>query len=202
MAAVRSFARAALLTLAIATPALAQTPLSEKGWRVRAAPTDLRRIERLRPAWNEALPQARAADPAAIRSFGALIDPARALATPLPPLGSYRCRTIKLGAPEGGLPFVAYDWFRCRVERSPGGEVTLSKYTGSQRFFGVLYPDGARRMVFLGAGSFGDEGWRPYRSDPDRDEVGVLERVEAGRWRLALPWPLYESKLDLIEIKR
>jgi len=187
---------AAALIILIASPALAAP-----GWRERAAPSDIDRIERLRAAWTQALPQARRAAAAEVKALGRLADPGRALATPLPPPGTYRCRTVKLGSPEGGLPFIAYDWFRCRIERSPGGELTLAKYTGSQRFFGVLYPDGARRLVFLGAGSFGDEGWTAYRSRPDRDEVGVLERVEPGRWRLAMPWPLYESKLDLIELK-
>ena len=189
---------AAFFVLLTAFPARAQPAL----WRARAAPVDADRIGRLGHAWDAALKEAHAADPAAIRALGPLASRTAALAQPLPPVGNYRCRTLKLGG-DLGLGYVPYAWFRCRIERSPKGEVTLSKYTGSQRFFGVLYPDTARRLVFLGAGYYGYEAAPiPYRAMPDRDQAGVLERVEAGRWRVALPWPRYESKLDLIEIKR
>ena len=34
----------------------------------------------------------------------------------------------------------------------------------------------------------------------DRDLIAVLERIGPQRWRLVLPWPQYESNLDLIEL--
>ena len=39
------------------------------------------------------------------------------LADPRPPAGEYRCRFIKLGS-QGSVPlsFVAYPWFRCRIQ--------------------------------------------------------------------------------------
>ena len=35
-----------------------------------------------------------------------------------------------------------------------------------------------------------------------RDQVGVMERVGQNRWRLVLPWPKQEAKLELLEITR
>jgi hypothetical protein len=34
----------------------------------------------------------------------------------------------------------------------------------------------------------------------ERDQVGVLERIGQNRWRLVLPWPKQEAKLELLEI--
>jgi hypothetical protein len=66
----------------------------------------------------------------------------------------------------------------------------------------VLYPDRAKRAVFLGAVSWGtDETAMAYGAKPDRSQAGVLERIGPKRWRLALPWPEYESRLDLIELR-
>jgi hypothetical protein len=196
---VRSTARAALLLFLIASASQAAPP----GWRDRATPPDLHRLDQLAQAWREGLGQARSNHTAEVRALGPLAEPQRALARPLPPPGAYRCRTIKLGSQgDLGLNLVAYGWFRCRIERSPRGELTFIKATGSQRALGVLYPDGDRRLVYLGAAAFGDEGWMAYGARADRDQAGVLERVEAGRWRLSLPLPAYESKIDLIELKR
>jgi len=30
--------------------------------------------------------------------------------------------------------------------------------------------------------------------------VAVLERIEHRRWRLVIPWPQYESNLDLLDL--
>ena len=69
-----------------------------------------------------------------------------------------------------------------------------------QRSAGRFYPDGAR-MVFLGAATLkGDMSAFTYGVDPDRNEVGVLERIAARRWRLALPWPRWQSTLDIVDI--
>lgn len=174
------------------------------GWQERVSPRDADKMRRLDSAWSAALADARVEHRGELAALGALVRPKAALADPIPAPGLYRCRTVKLGDPGGlGLSFVAYDWFRCRIERSPRGELTLAKITGSQRSFGVLYPDGARRLVFVGAESWGsDETAIAYGAKPDRNRVGALERIGPQRWRLALPWPEYESKLDLIELTR
>ena len=66
-------------------------------WRQVATETDRDRLRRWHVAWDEALPAARAADPAGVAAAGALLEPDRALPGAMPPPGSYRCRTYKLG---------------------------------------------------------------------------------------------------------
>jgi hypothetical protein len=90
------------------------------------------------------------------------------------------------------------------VDLSPGGDLTLTKLTGSQRSAGMLYPDTDTRLVYLGSQAWGaDEEKAPaYGAAPKRDQIGVLERIGETRWRLALPWPRVESDLDLVELAR
>jgi Domain of unknown function (DUF4893) len=197
---------AIVLSIAAAAPALSAPAWAASGdWRRDASREDVRRIERLDEAWDAALSEARRGGHGReLRALGPLVDPRAALARPQPTPGAYRCRTIKLGSQDGrGLPYVAYGWFRCRVELTPGGDLILEKTTGSQRQSGNLYPDAPRRQVFLGAVAWGDrEGRATYRRDPQRDQAGVFERVGANRYRLVLPWPQQESKLDILELRR
>lgn len=173
-------------------------------WRDDAAPQDVRRLQRLDRAWAEGLRQARREHALQLRALGAVGDPKSALARPEPAPGLYRCRSIKLGTPSGqGLAFIAYGRFRCRVELRPGGDMTLTKLTGSQRTIGHLYPDSARRLVYLGAVAWGaDETDAAYGRDPQRDQIGVLERVGPQAWRLAMPYPRVDSTLDILELRR
>jgi hypothetical protein len=191
---------AVVLSLLAAGPALA----ASGDWRADARRDDIRRLERLDEAWDAALSQARGEGHGrALRALGPLVDPRVALARPQPTPGAYRCRTIKLGSPGSGPSYVAYGWFRCRVALTPGGDLVLEKTTGSQRQAGNLYPEAARRLVFLGAVAWGTgEGRARYGRDAERDQVGVFERIGAGRYRLALPWPRQESKLDILELRR
>ncbi|HJV41462.1 DUF4893 domain-containing protein [Caulobacter sp.] len=191
---------ALVLSLVVATPALA----ASGDWRADADRADIRRLERLDEAWDAALSQARDRGHAReLRALGALVDPRVALARPQPTPGAYRCRMIKLGSQGAGPGLVAYGWFRCRVMLTPGGDLLLEKVTGSQRQAGTLYPEASRRLVFLGAAAWGSgEGRARYGRDPERDQVGVFERVGASRYRLALPWPRQESTLDLLELRR
>lgn len=155
-----------------------------------------------RDAWIEALEEARAAGHAAeIAAEGALLEPDAALTEPLPPPGDYDCRTSKLGsASQGLLDYVAYPAFRCRI-RDQGGRLTLVKLTGSQRPVGRLYADTERRMVFLGTMQLGDESRAyEYGVDGERDVAGLVERVGDDRWRLVVPYPRFESLLDVIEL--
>ncbi len=77
----------------------------------------------------------------------------------------------------------------------------LTKLTGSQRQAGTLYPDSARRMILLGTLALGDETMqRPYGVDPERDIVGAVERIGPHRWRLVMPYPRYESLVDVLEL--
>ena len=39
-----------------------------------------------------------------------------------------------------------------------------------------------------------------YASDPDRDVAGGVERIDAARWRMILPYPRFESTIDVVEL--
>jgi hypothetical protein len=185
-------------------PAPARPPAqATDNWRDYARPADADRLARLSGAWETALKLARDKGHAdELAALGPLTDPkAAVLPHPQPAPGDYRCRTIKLG---GNLGFVSYPWFKCRVELTPGGDLTLTKTTGSQRPAGKFYPDADTRLVYLGGQAWGsDEEKAPaYGAAPERDQIGVLERIGETRWRLALPWPRVESDLDLMELRR
>lgn len=173
-----------------------------RDWRGIITETDRNRLSRLDEAWRVALDQARRLDGSGdLAGTGALIDPDAALGDAEPPEGDYRCRTVKLGSQGGaGLGYVVYGWFDCLIERTPQG-LKLSKLTGSQRPSGLLFPEDDRGLVFLGSLSLGDEPpANSYGRTPDRDMVGRLERIGPNRWRLLLPFPQYESTLDIIEL--
>jgi hypothetical protein len=111
------------------------------------------------------------------------------------PDGAYQCRTIKLG---GLLPLTAYGYFDCQI--SADGTV-IEKLTGSQRFKGDLLPsDGG--LFYWGALHYGDEEPFAYGADPERNQVGCLYRIEGKpvRYRLEMPFPLFESTHDVIEL--
>jgi hypothetical protein len=175
-------------------------------WRAVAGAADRARLDRLDAAWREGLQDARQAGFGDdIRALGALADPDAGLSGRLqPPPGEYSCRTIKLGriAEYGG--YLSYPGFRCVVELTPGGDLILTKVTGSQRTRGLIYPDTDGRLVFLGAQAWGagETGYPNYGQQAERDQIGVIERIGDTRWRLVLPWPKQESKLDILELTR
>lgn len=199
---IRACIAAAVLSLA-AGSASAQ-PFGSPDWRVSILPADEARLEELDDAWAEGLQEARAAGHARdLAALGTLTQPQAALPRPHPAPGDYRCRTIKLGSQgEGGLAYVGYGWFRCRVELTPGGDLNLSKTTGSQRPVGTLLPHDERSLIFLGSLGLGTDRAPGYGASPETDLVGVMERVGPQRWRLALPRPYAESDIDLIELSR
>ena len=174
-------------------------------WREVVSTEDASRLGRLAQAWR--LARAEAEDKgfaARVEALGPLVDPNAGLADRLQPApGDYRCRTVKLGSSgSGGLAYLEYPWFRCTVELTPGGDLALTKTTGSQRSRGLLYPDSDRRLVFVGAQALGadEAGWPTYGQMPERDQVGVFERVGPQRWRLVIPWPRVEAKLEILEL--
>lgn len=187
-------------------PAPAPTPAPAQAtdnWRDYAKPADVDRLGRLTAAWATALKLANDKGHAKeLAALGPLADPkARVLAHPHPGPGDYRCRTIKLG---GSLGLVSYPWFKCHVELTPGGDLVLTKVSGSQRTAGKLYPGTGTRLVYLGGQAWGadEASASAYGQDASRDQIGVLERIGETRWRLALPWPRVESDLDLIDLQR
>ena len=173
----------------------------ETRWRMITTDQDRERLRNWRKAWVEALPKARTADAAAVAEQGALFEPDQALGRAMPPAGDYKCRTFKLGGQRPGMrDFTAYPWFNCRIGRE-GEMPSFTKLDGSQRPMGRIYAETDTRAIFLGALELGDETIPlAYGQDGKRDMAGYIERVGTSRWRLVLPWPTFESQLDVIEL--
>ncbi len=151
-----------------------------RDWREVATAADRERLRGWRTAWLAGLPS----------SHGdTLLEPDRALPAPMPPAGGYRCRVIR--AARASRPVA------CRVE---AGAFVITE--GAFRPAGQLFADSDARAIFLGTLVMGDER-RPmrYGRDDRRDAAGIVERIAAARWRIALPYPrLGGGTIDLIEI--
>ena len=161
-------------------------------------PADKARLEKYEETRNAALAEAKAGNPAELAALEAL------LAKPLLSLpdfdlgGEWRCRTTKAG---GLSPLVVYGWFKCRVS-DDGSGWKLEKLSGSQRTTGRFYDDGEKRLIYLGSFSIGDDAPKPYGSGPETDQIGYAFRTGAQEWRIEFPAPHYESKLDILELRR
>jgi hypothetical protein len=171
-------------------------------WRSVANKFDRERMRKWRSAWVKAVTQARTGGHSAeIAREGVLLDPDAALKDAAPPPGDYRCRTVKVGALSAGMrDYIAFPAFDCRISAGAGA-IDFVKLTGSQRPVGRLFADSDRRLVFLGTLQLGDEqGVLRYGHDRQRDMIGLFERIGERRWRLAFPYPAFESTLDVIEL--
>jgi hypothetical protein len=177
-------------------------PLKSEAWKAVATPADQDRIARLGLAWQEALAEAKKSDAGEVAKEGKLLLPRSALPRPAPTPGSYNCRMIALGkATPKGKPFESFKPFFCYVEVEDD-QLTIVKQTGSQRPAGRLWEDDdPNRFIFLGSLALGNED-QPlaYGDDPKRNMAGVLERIGAFRWRLVIPWPQGDSKLNVFEL--
>ena len=183
-------------------PQTASTVRQPTDWRSVATDTDRERLRNWRTAWTDAMAQVRTSGRgAALTPLGALFEADRALPGPTPPAGDYRCRTFKLGAKAAGMPeYIVYPWFACRVEVE-GEVLSFYKESGSQRPVGLMFRDGDARAIFLGTMLLGDEtSPLQYGQDRARDMAGIVERVGDRRWRMTLPYPAFESTLDVIEL--
>ena len=177
-----------------ATPAV-------RSWQEVATADDRERLREWRTAFTRAIEQARAGGNAAdVEREGVLLEPDAALAGPIPN-GDFRCRVIKLGAKSDGmLNYVAYPEFRCRVSQQ-GPIQHFDKLSGSQRPHGTIYPADQLRQVMLGTMVLGDETRAyQYGRDADRDMAAWVEKIGDNRWRLVMPYPRYESTLDVMEL--
>ena len=177
-------------------------PLKSAAWRAVATAADRDRLDRLGLAWAQALDEANKTNAADVRKEGKLLLPRSALPRPDPTPGSYNCRLITLGkATAKGKPFETFKPFLCYVEIEDN-LLTIFKQTGSQRPAGRLWEDDdPTRLIFLGSLALGDEtAPLAYGDDQKRNMAGVLERIAPFRWRLVIPWPQSDSKLDVFEL--
>lgn len=195
--------RAVLATIAclLAVPVTAQGP---DDWRKVATPGDRARLREWRAAWMSALHQVQTSpDAGRMARQDALFDPDRALTDPVPPVGTYRCRMYKLGSvmPQAA-EFGVSSWGRCTIGAGgDDGAIAFAGVEGAQRPMGSILADTDARAIFLGTLMIGDER-HPlrYGRDPERDMVGIVERVGKERWRIVLPKPRFQSTLDVIEL--
>jgi hypothetical protein len=163
---------------------------------------DRERLRDWRKTFEDALEAARKAGHGAdIAGKGSLLSPDAALTGPAMPNGIYRCEVIKLGAKDpGNLDYAAYGPFTCRVRQERGLQ-RLAKLDGPQRYVGLIFPGDAIRNVFLGTLVLADESRAlQYGQDEKRDVAGYVERIGPNRWRLIMPQPHFESRLDVIEL--
>ena len=177
-------------------------PPKSEAWKAVATDADEDRIARLGLAWQQALADANATNAADVRKEAKLLLPRSALPRPDPTPGSYNCRLIKLGRVSAkDKAFETFKPFFCYVEVE-GDLLTIVKQTGSQRPAGRLWADDDKdRLVFLGSLALGDETVPlAYGDDPKRNMAGVFERIGAFRWRLVIPWPQGDSKLEVFEL--
>ena len=170
-------------------------------WRRIATQQDRNRLREWRTAWVAAL--AVMNDPAsrgAIARDPAFFDPDRALDDATLDPGLYQCRVVKLAGHDPAAAAMAMRGSaQCRVVRE-GGRTMLS-IDGVQRYHGYIFADDNTRQVFLGTIALGDETRAMrYGRDAKRDAVGFIQRIGARRWRLVMPYPGFESTLDVVDI--
>ena len=83
-----------------------------------------------------------------------------------------------------------------------GSGWTLEKVSGSQRTKGRFFDDGDKRLTYLGSFYVAGDPANPYGSGPDSDQFGYVFRKGAKQFRIELPAPRHESKLDILEFRR
>lgn len=171
-------------------------------WKRVVTERDMDRIRNWRTAFTRALADARGRGHArAMTSEGRLLEPDASLGGEPPPPGDYRCRIVKIGS--GGasnLAFVSYPHFACTIA-DEGEVMSFAKTSGSQRPVGLIFKGDAHRAIFLGTLMLGDEKRAiEYGRDSSRDMAGAVERIGDQRWRMILPYPAFESMMDVIEL--
>lgn len=191
----------------IATAFALMAGAAEAGWQDTASQFDVQRLSRLDEAKAKALEEAsHGASANDLSVIHAVLDPAPQSVSVDALLGAWQCRTIKLG---GMTPDAIYSWFRCRIAMKGGGPY-LEKLTGTQFTNGYLYPDGNGSFVYLGASSVMGEPRHAYSGNgatagapvtPD-DQIGLLSLIGSGHARVEFPYPLQESTMDVLELRR
>ncbi len=195
---------ALVFALVAPTPTFAESdpPHPESQWRDLATAADQKRLD----DWQKALKigrdgavQGSEGDKLAARN--PLFEDAAALPDSNIPAGLYACSVTKLGGdPTGGLPYIAYPAFRCRVTVDANGR-HFTKLTGSQRTIGWIYEAGTRHSIYLGTLIYGyEDSLTPYGKTEERDQAAVVQRIGPKHWRMVFPYPYYESRANVMEL--
>lgn len=190
----RTSLAASLFVFAGALPALADGAVD----KIMTA-ADKARLAAYGTVRAEAIAEARAGGaPADLAVLDAILVAPQIPFAGLDMAGTWQCRTTKVG---GLGALVVYGWFKCKVGDDGSGWL-LEKTSGSQRTKGRFYDDGERRLIYLGSFFVAGEAPKPYGSGPGSDQVGYAFRTGERAWRIELPSPYYESKLDIMEFRR
>lgn len=177
----------------------------EESWAQVASTADVEKIVATPDIWAEALERAnKAGFRRQIAGEGTLLEPDAAKPFPAPTPGFYSCRIVRFGDPaiRRQRAYTAYKSFFCYVGVNEE-RLALTKDSGSERPGGYLWddPDHKTRLVFLGAVALDAETETPaYGDDPARDIIGLFERVDEFRFRLVMPSPRPDSRLDVLEL--
>lgn len=197
-------AAALLATLAgcAAAPRMVAPPPAPlaPAWTNVAGPDDSGRLANLEALWRSALAEAgrRRGLARRLAAEGALLDPARRLPRAMPSPGPYRCRTLRLGEASPRAASLSAASGLCYVVHE-GELLSLTRQDGRERPGGYLWEDGRDRMIFLGALAVGREPLPPaYRDRPERDLIGVIERIGPFRYRLVLLHAA--ARIDVVEL--
>lgn len=177
--------------------AVATQPEVPTNWHMRITPSDRAAIDQLGATWAGA----RAAVPrrarAAFAAEGALVDPVVALPKAELPPGLYYCRLVRFGGRRG---FEAFKPDFCTVVAADAG-MAFNKQSGTAQPRGWLFEHSETRHVFLGAFQPSRGGAAPaYGANPGLNVAGVVERVAAFRWRMALTRAGGGALLDVYEL--
>ena len=191
------FSILALTVLALSSAALPAHADGEFDKLITAA--DRTRMENYEQTREQALTEARSggtADDIAVLQQVVLNEPQPISGFDM--TGNWKCRTIKAG---GLVPLIVYGWFKCKVSDDGSGWM-LEKVSGSQRSKGRFYDMDDNKLAYLGSFYVAGETPKPYGSGPDSDQFAYAFRTGAKGFRLEFPAPQYESKLDIIELRR
>ena len=170
-------------------------------WRQLATEHDRDRMRHVRDALVAGLARAQVADPAGVAAAGALLQPDAGLENAALAPGRYRCRLYKMGANGAAArDFTVYPTGECQVQMQ-GSVLVFAALDGVQRPVGTLFGDSHSRGVFLGTLLLRDESVPlTYGIDAARDIAGAVERVGERRWRIVMPYPAFQSVVDVMEI--
>lgn len=193
---------AALVAATVVQGAVQAEPV-DIDWRKVATSNDRARIRNWRHAWLDAIAKARtsASGASVLDADRALFEPDGLLQGSMPPEGRYRCRMHRLGGVGAAThPLTSGRWLGCAVGHE--GRTATFAMDGQQRISGHLFDAADARTIFLGTLTLaGEVRVMRYGRDARRDMAGVVERIGERRWRLALPYPGFQSTLDVIEVE-
>ena len=124
------------------------------------------------------------------------------------PTGDWQCRTIKMG---GISDLVVYAPFRCRISQVSATEWSFEKLTGSQLTKGsIAFHEGRaiyRGTGYVAGGPASDYAGLPEANDPVEPgqtvaDIAVFEQIGPDEARLMFPFPVLESRFDILYLTR